>query len=103
MTTSQDLILPNGVDEDLFELVEMYVDEMPSRIAALQAAYDAGDDEALRRQAHQIKGSGAGYGFDVLSNLARGLEFSVRDGEDRSVITESYEALLDACSRVRAS
>ncbi|MDP6554248.1 MAG: Hpt domain-containing protein [Pirellulaceae bacterium] len=46
------------------ELVEMYVDEMPDRIAALERAFDSGDMEGLQRAAHQMKGAAGSYGFD---------------------------------------
>jgi len=52
------------------ELVEMFVDEMPERIALLGEALASGDRESLERTAHQMKGSAGSYGFDQLTPYA---------------------------------
>jgi HPt (histidine-containing phosphotransfer) domain-containing protein len=35
---------------------------------------DRGDYTSIRRMAHDVKGTGAGYGFVPLTNVARSLE-----------------------------
>jgi len=91
-----------GGDPDLAELVEMYVDEMPDRIAALEQAFFSDDQELLLRAAHQMKGAGESYGFKQLTPLAAALEYSVRDGEEEAAIRNSLEELVDVCRRVRS-
>lgn len=45
-------------DEDLFyTLAELFVEQAPLDMAAIQAALDAGDAEALARAAHRMKGA----------------------------------------------
>lgn len=51
-----------------------YLDEMPARIEALQAAMSAGDTDALRIGLHQLAGSGGSHGFPGISTVARELE-----------------------------
>lgn len=51
-----------------------YLDEMPARFAALEAAAAAGDDAALRTLLHQLAGSGGSHGFPAISAAARALE-----------------------------
>ena len=91
-----------GGDPDLGELVEMYVDEMPDRIAALEQAFSSGDQEALQRAAHQMKGAGQSYGFDQLTPLAAAVEYSVRDSEPEENIRKVLQELVDVCQQVRA-
>ncbi len=91
-----------GDDPDLGELVEMYVDEMPERIAALEEAFQSSDQESLQRAAHQLKGAGQSYGFDPLTPLAAAVEYAARDKEPEENIRKVLDELLDVCSRVRA-
>lgn len=91
-----------GGDEDLGELVEMFVADMPTRIADFAQAYEAGDWERLQRLAHQLKGSAGSYGFDAVTPLAARLEAAVRDPSDEGEIGAATEELLALCGRLRA-
>ena len=57
-----------------------YLDEMPARFAALEAAAAAGDDGALRTMLHQLAGSGGSHGFPAISAAARQLERALAGG-----------------------
>src|SRR5690242_10385402 len=89
-----------GGDPLLGEMVELYVAEMPDRIAALEAAFANHDHDALRRNAHQMKGAAGSYGFDPLTEFAAKLEASVRDGQPREKIQEALDDLTDRCRRI---
>lgn len=91
-----------GGDADLGELVEMFVEEMPERIAALEQAFASDDWESLQRTAHQLKGAGGSYGFDQLTPYAKSLEFSVKDAEPSTTIEKHLNALIDICKKLRA-
>lgn len=88
-------------DEDLGELVEMYVDEMPERINCLEDFRNSGNWEQLKIMAHQIKGSGQSYGFEIISQLAAAVECAIRDEESESDIDRKLGELLSACNRAR--
>jgi HPt (histidine-containing phosphotransfer) domain-containing protein len=92
-----------GGDPDLGELVEMFVDEMPDRISTLNELGDTKNWESLRRTAHQLKGSGGSYGFDVVSTHAARLEASCKtDDPVEDQILSLLGDLVDLCSRIRA-
>ena len=91
-----------GEDPDLGELVEMFVEEMPDRIAALQQAFDCGDVKGLRRLAHQLKGSAGSYGFDQLTPLAAAVEFSVSENEPEEKIQKTLQELIGLGQQLRA-
>ena len=89
-------------DPDFGELVEMYVDEMPDRIGALQEVREANDCDGIRRLSHQIKGSAKGYGFEVISLLAGNAERAAIEGVDTEALFEKFDQLIDALERVSA-
>ncbi len=91
-----------GGDPVLGEMVELYVAEMPDRIASLEQAFSDADDVGLRRNAHQMKGAAGSYGFDLLTEFAAKLEASVRDGRPRQQIQRALDELTERCRRIRA-
>jgi histidine phosphotransfer protein HptB len=90
-----------GGDPDLGEIVGLFVEEMPARIAALLDLLGARDWEGLRRLAHQLKGSAGSYGFDPISPCAGAVENAIRNGEPEESICEALDVLIDLCNRVR--
>lgn len=69
-----------GDDEDLAEMVEIFVGEIPHRVQTLSDALLGGRLEDLRRTAHQLKGAGGSYGFGLLSEVSAKLEMALRNG-----------------------
>ena len=91
-----------GGDEDLGEIVEMFVDEMPDRVAVLLDQLNDSDWEALRRSAHQLKGAAGSYGFNPISPCAATLEYNIRENEPEEQIRQAVADLADMCRRARA-
>jgi histidine phosphotransfer protein HptB len=91
-----------ATDSDLSELVEMYVGEMPDRIAAIQTLLAQAEWEELRRMAHQMKGAAGSYGFEAITPVAGAVEDSIRGGAPEEQIRQATRELLAMCSRVRA-
>ncbi|MBT4863850.1 MAG: response regulator [Planctomycetaceae bacterium] len=90
-------------DEDMLELVEMFVGELPERIAAIERSIDEQDLETLGVLAHQLKGAAGGYGFPTMTDAARLLDASMKAGEELATIVEQARALTDLCNRACAS
>lgn len=88
-------------DPDLGEIVGMFVDEMPSRLANLSQCLAEGNWEQLGRYAHQMKGACGSYGFDQLTAPAARLEHACRDTQDELLIREAVAELTQLCQRVR--
>ena len=84
----------------LCEMVELFVAEMPARVGRMQAYFDGGDWDGLRRAAHQIRGVAASYGFDVLVPYAARLERSLSGNPDRERTREALAELVGQCRRV---
>jgi len=85
------------MSERLEALVTDYRVRLPGRVAALETAAErlaAGDEsarEALRTEAHQLKGSGASYGLDAVSRAAGALERAAREGDVDAVASAVQE------------
>jgi PAS domain S-box-containing protein len=60
---------------DIFgELVQLYLDDLPDRLEGIRTSLEARDADALRREAHRLKGSSQQMGAARLSALCLELE-----------------------------
>lgn len=90
-----------GHDEDFAELIEMFVDALPDRMAGLSAAISNQDIAEGRRLAHQLKGAFGSYGFHELTEGLKNLELVLHEGSSREQIHAALDAVLDKVSLVR--
>ena len=88
-------------DPELGEIVEMFVEEMPGRVASLLEHLSRKDWDGLRQSAHQLKGAAGSYGFGTISPCAGRLEGVIRDNEPEERIRDAVMELADLCGRVR--
>ncbi len=75
------------------ELVDTYLDDAGTQLAAMRAAAAAGDIEALVRPVHSLKSSSANVGAAALADACRRLEADARSGSVPDV-----EARVAACA-----
>jgi HPt (histidine-containing phosphotransfer) domain-containing protein len=87
-----------AADPDMSELVDMFVTELPARLAAIRAAHTAGNEAAFARLVHQLRGAGSGYGFPSITRQAAAVEDGLRSGGLASVQRQVSE-LLELCAR----
>ena len=95
-------LLLAGRRSDLGELIEMFVQEMPERINALETQARSRDWQQLTRTAHQLKGAAGSYGFNVITPSAARLESATKDGRQEEEILAALDELLDLCRRMRS-
>lgn len=89
-------------EPDMEEILPFFIDELPGTQGALSGFAQAKDIEGLRKEAHKLRGSAGGYGFQGLSELAGRLEDSCKNSiRDESMILRNLDELLDHLSRVR--
>lgn len=91
-----------GADEDLGELVEMFVMELPNRIYSLEEALRTDDLSALRTLAHQMKGAAGSYGFHCISPVAAALEQAADETVAEANIEQCVADLVNICRRARS-
>lgn len=89
-------------DPDYADLLPFFVDDLPALRTALLEFAKICDYENVKRQAHRLRGTAGGYGYDRLSELAGELEdtckTSLRDG---AAILNNLERLVDYIGRIR--
>ena len=90
-------------DEDLGEIVALYADEMPERVAGLRKELEAGNRSQLQVLVHQLKGSAGSHGFSAVSAVAGQLDELLKTDGDREMTDALTHKLIDMCLRVRAS
>lgn len=88
-------------DPDLGPLVEMYVAEMPDRIATLVSRFSSGDLNGLATTAHQIKGAAGSHGFDQVTPFAARLEVAARERRPEDEVRAALDELVGVCRRLR--
>lgn len=88
-------------DPDLREIVGMFVEEMPDRVATFLDEFNASNWEGLRRRVHQLKGAAGSYGFQAISQCAAQLESAIRQREPEEKIRDAVDELLGMCNRAR--
>jgi len=80
-TLSSEAIVSNLVREDasFAEIVVQFVEGLQERITTMEKAMASSDYDSLRMAAHQLKGSGAGYGYPILTEKSAKLEQAAKD------------------------
>jgi HPt (histidine-containing phosphotransfer) domain-containing protein len=96
------LYSPLSSDPDLAEIVGLFVQEMPERIARLLERFREHDREGLRRAAHQLKGAAGSHGFTPISPAAGRLEDAIVQSRPEGEIARAMDELIDLCRRAQA-
>jgi histidine phosphotransfer protein HptB len=93
-----------AADPEMAELVQLFISELPARVAALNQAWTTRQINDLKRLSHQLKGASAGYGFPALGQAAATLETQLKRLDAATPAVEAlagqFQELIDLCSRV---
>ena len=81
-----------GLDDDLGELVPLYLDERAADVDALTVAVEASAWEEVRRRGHRMKGTAVPYGFPEIGVLGAALETAAK-AEDAAAASAAVERL----------
>ncbi len=85
--------------KEVEQLAPWYLDRRRSDVTALAAALEASDYNKIRIVAHDMKGSGAGYGFVAITKIGAAMEAAAKQGLGAEIGTE-LAALADYLDRV---
>jgi len=81
------------------EVVQDFVDSLGVRLAAMEQALSTGDIASLKTATHQLKGSGGGHGYAILSDWAAKAEQDTIDG-NLDAVRQHLDELKILVSRV---
>lgn len=99
---AQSFFSPLALEPDLAELVEIFVSDLPDRVAEIRRYAQFEDWSEVRRLAHQLKGAGGSYGFPHLSEAAQQVELAGKEREPSDAIDGALEVLASACAATKA-
>jgi two-component system, sensor histidine kinase and response regulator len=86
---------PDIVDQ----LLDLFLSSTPPLLAELREAVDAGDDDAMRRTAHKLKGSCQNIGATFMATLCRSIETG--EGDAATTVAELDSALAVTETAIR--
>ena len=89
-------------DPDLSDLVDSFIQEMPSRIEKIRCQFESGNWEELQGLAHQLRGAFGGYGFDAVTPITAQLERTLQSGPTEDQVRAAVQQLIEICHRLRA-
>jgi histidine phosphotransfer protein HptB len=96
---------PGDNGEFLREIVSIYLEDTPKRIAELKSSLASGDASTFTRAAHTIKGSSSNVGAVALKGVAERMEMlSKRDGPKAAgpLIADCEAEFARAAAELRA-
>jgi CheY-like chemotaxis protein len=86
------------------EIVELFLEEMPHRLAALGAATAGGDRTRVARLAHTLAGSASSLGAGRLAHACVRLErLAQEDGQPVAVLADKLEAVRQELRQLQAA
>lgn len=88
------------VDKDLEDLIPRYIESVKQYAADMKKLLAASDLPPLARIAHNLKGSGGGYGFMPITEMGAAIEAAAKAG-DAAPIPDLLAKLEDYASNVR--
>jgi signal transduction histidine kinase/DNA-binding LytR/AlgR family response regulator len=74
-----------GLSEDVQAMVPAYLGKRIQDVRTATEALEAGDFDTIRTIAHNLKGTGAGYGFPVLTAIGQRMEFAAKAGQAENI------------------
>jgi len=87
-----------GIGPDIQDLVPRFLENQKTNVSLILELAASGDFDSAHRIGHNMKGTGKGYGFDVISDLGSSIELAAA----RSA-SEEVEKLAKELSRYLAS
>lgn len=87
------------IDQDLADITPGYLENRKKDVEFLPQALAHGDFQTLRVLGHRMKGSGAGYGFDGVSEIGRAIEEAAKN-ENREGIEQGIADLASYLDRL---
>lgn len=87
------------IDEDLFELIPGYLQNLDQDMVMMREGLAIGDFDSIRDRGHSMKGSGGGYGFDEITEIGALLEKAAQQ-KDGDVVGGLLSRLADYLANI---
>ncbi|MBN2123512.1 MAG: response regulator, partial [Deltaproteobacteria bacterium] len=87
------------VDKAFEDFLPRFMEVTSGDIETMEKALDQGDYETVQRLGHSMKGSGASFGFDAMTEIGRSIEQAAKAGDGEN-IRRHLAGLSDYMERV---
>lgn len=87
------------VDPDLKEIIPGYLENRQNDIKAILEALEKGDYNIIQIAGHKMKGTGAWYGFDTVTEIGKSIELAAQ-GKNSEEIRKCVSELKTYLERV---
>jgi CheY-like chemotaxis protein len=88
-------------EPEMIELIDSFVQQLPERIARLEAAFGSQDLKELAVETRVLKGEAGGYGFDPITVAAVVLERALREEAGLAEVRQRLSGLVRLCLAAR--
>jgi HPt (histidine-containing phosphotransfer) domain-containing protein len=89
-------------DPEMAELLALFVNELPQRLAEIRQAAQRHNWQEVRRLAHQLRGAGGSYGFPLLTIAAGRVEDIANEQTSVKELRAALDRLTAVSERLRA-
>ncbi|HWE05051.1 MAG TPA: response regulator [Tepidisphaeraceae bacterium] len=96
----QKIVSTLGHVRGMKKIIDEFVEGLSAEITKIQDLLRRDDLPSLKRVAHQLRGTGGGYGFDTITELAGGIEDAIKAADNRESIVKHINSLIDVIRRV---
>lgn len=83
-------------------LIHEFVAELPAGLCTIEQAMADQDVATLEVLARKFKAEGAGYGFDIITEVAGKIERCLIDDARLDPVREDVQTLMKLCGQARA-
>ena len=86
-------------DEDMLDLLESFVSQLPNRASSLETAMAEGDLAQAKVLAHQLKGAAGSYGFGPISVACKTFEDCLAEDSASEATQGALAEVVGLCAR----
>jgi PAS domain S-box-containing protein len=87
-------------DQRMIDIINQFVAALPARVMELLKLLETNDLPKLQMAVHRLKGSGGGYGFTPISELAAVAEKLLKDETNSDAVRSAIQDLVELIRRV---
>ena len=87
-------------DPDMKEILAEFVAQLPLQVSRLSEMLSQNNLDDLRRTVHQLKGSGGGYGFSAITEVAARSEQGIKAAAPLETVAAQVQSLIELIRRV---
>jgi HPt (histidine-containing phosphotransfer) domain-containing protein len=91
--------IPVSIDPDLADLIPRYLESRREDVERITAALASGGWDTIRRLGHSMRGMGASYGFQRITDFGGAIE-DAAPNQDRGAVEATLASLADYLQRV---